>query len=431
MIQDAQLKPRDLYLDRLIAFQDTEPIKIVTGIRRCGKSKLLDLMISHLLRSGIEEKQIIKMNFESYSFTGFTMDDFHKYVSERIIPGKRMYLFFDEPHKVKEWETVVNSFRVDLDCDIYITGSNAHMLSSDYSTYLSGRYVEIKMFPLSFSEFLYFHGFQIVEQQSVLGGLEKRFQGSDGAYYDRKDIFAAYLRYGGMPGIAEIGLDQERVNIYLDGVYNTVVTNDIWERDKWSNQKRITNPVLLKKIALFLADNIGNETSYSGIRKTVKDDNRSPSDHTVQDYVSAYMDAFFYYETKRYDIKGKELLKTNGKFYIVDLGFRNALLGYKNIDRGHALENVVFLELLRRGYDVSIGKVGTREVDFRAVDTNETIYYQVTEQMDSPDTRNREYAPFLSIDDNYEKIILSTETETTNINGIKTINIIDWLLKNV
>lgn len=269
MIATAQLKRRDVYLNTLIGFQDTEPVKIVTGIRRCGKSKLLELMIQHLLASGISEEQIVRMNFESYAFQNMTKDEFHSYVIERIIPGKRMYLFFDEPHKIQEWEIVVNSFRVDLDCDIYITGSNAHMLSSEYATYLSGRFVEIKMYPLSFSEFMYFHGFEIKETKSALGGSKKRAYDADGQEYALSELFSAFMSYGGMPGIADVGLEQEKVTTVLEGIYNTVIKNDILDRDTLSGLKKITNCVLLQKISLFLADNIGKEVSYTNITNSL------------------------------------------------------------------------------------------------------------------------------------------------------------------
>ena len=430
----SDLKNRDVYLNKLISFQDKEPIKIVTGIRRCGKSKLLDLMIEHLQQEGIEKKQIVKINFESFAYQNMTGEQLYYYVAERAEAGKRLYIFLDEPHIIEGWERVVNSFRVDFDCDIYITGSNAHMLSSEYSTYLSGRYVEIKMLPLSFKEFLDFNNFKVIEEPSVLGGTIKRCYYSDGKPYELKTVFDSYLRYGGMPGLADIGLSQENVSAMLDGIYNTVITNDILERDSFGKKRKITDPVLLKRIATFLADNIGKETSYNSITNTFKteklaDQNGRLSDnHKIKDYVDALVQAFFFYEAKRYDIVGKSHLKTNGKFYIVDLGFKNLLLDYRNIDRGFALENIVYLELLRRGYAVSVGKIDTKEIDFRAVKNDEILYIQVTEEMQSISTKERELAPLVKVNDNYTKTILTTENESYNIDGIKVINIIDWLL---
>lgn len=437
MIDTHDLKSRDHYLNKLIAFRDTEPVKVVTGIRRCGKSSLLKLMVQHLKGTGIEEDQIIEMNFESHEFKKMNADDFYYYVKERVLPGKRMYLFFDELQQIDHWEDTVNSFRVDFNCDIYITGSNAYLLSSEYSTYLSGRCVEIKMLPLSFREFIDFHGFEVKEVKSALGGTKKAVFHKSGDRYELREIFDAYMRFGGMPGIADVGLDQEKAMVLLDGIYSTVVVRDILEREKRRGQKQITDPVLLRKIILFLADNIGSTVSVSSIGNTLvnegllEDGKRKgiPSPHTVQAYISALMESYFFYDIKRFDIKGKEYLRTLGKFYIVDMGLRNYLLGFRNRDSGHAIENVVYFELLRRGYDVAIGKVDTAEVDFIATKTDEKLYIQVTESMVSEDVRRRELAPLQKIRDNYEKIVLSMDTGLdSSYDGIKSLNLIQWLL---
>ena len=362
MIDTHQLKKRDLYLNKIIAFQDTEPVKVVTGIRRCGKSSLLKLMILHLKENGIAEDQILEMNFESYAFKNMNSDSFYQYVREHIIPNKRMYLFFDEVQRVPKWEDAINSFRVDFNCDIYVTGSNAYMLSSEYATYLSGRCVEIKMLPLSFSEFLAFYDFEIKETKSALGGTRKQVFDQTGERYELREVFDAYMRFGGMPGIADVGLDQEKALVLLEGIYSTVIMRDILERENRKGQKRITDPVLLKKIVMFLADNIGSNISVSSIGNTLvnegllEDGRRkgTPSAHTVQAYVNALLESYFFYDIKRFDIKGKEFLRTLGKYYIVDIGLRNYLLGFRDRDSGHAIENVVYFELLRRGYDVSV-----------------------------------------------------------------------------
>ena len=440
MIDTHRLKKRNLYLNKIIAFQDTEPVKIVTGIRRCGKSSLLKLMILHLKESGITDEQIIEMNFESYSFRNMNSDDFYYYVKQRIIPDKRMYLFFDEVQRVPDWEDAVNSFRVDFNCDIYVTGSNAYMLSSEYATYLSGRCVEIKMLPLSFSEFLYFHDFDIRETKSALGGTRKQIFDRNGEHYEIRELFDAYMRFGGMPGIADVGLDQEKALVLLEGIYSTVIMRDILERENRRGQKRITDPVLLKKIVMFLADNIGSSISVSSIGNTLvnegllEDSRRkgTPSSHTVQTYVNALLESYFFYEIKRFDIKGKEFLRTLGKYYIVDIGLRNYLLGFRNRDNGHALENVVYFELLRRGYDVSIGKVDNAEVDFIATKADDKIYVQVTESMTSEDVRKRELTPLQKISDNYEKIVLSMNPGMdSSYEGIKSMDLIEWLISEV
>lgn len=437
MIDTHELKRRDLYLDKLKAFQDTEPVKVITGIRRCGKSSLLKLMVEHLKRGGIAPEQIVEMNFESHDFMSMTADDFYEYVRARVLPGKRMYLFFDELQRIDGWENAVNSFRVDFNCDIYITGSNAYLLSSEYSTYLSGRCVEIKMLPLSFSEFLYFNGFEVRESESKLGGTRLQVYDKDGERYELREVFDSYMRFGGMPGISDVGLDWERAAALLDGIYSTVVVRDILEREKRRGQRRITDSVLLRKIILFLADNIGSTVSTTSIGNTLvsegllEDEKRrgKPSVNTVQAYIDALLEAYFFYEIKRFDIKGKGYLKTLGKYYIVDIGLRNYLLGFRNRDSGHALENVVYFELLRRGYDVAIGKIGDAEIDFIAAKADEKLYVQVTESMLSEDVRRRELAPLQKIRDNYEKIVLSLEPGLdSSYDGIKSINLLDWLI---
>ena len=439
MIESHELKKREGYLNKLIGFRDTEPVKVVTGIRRCGKSSLLKLMALHLKETGVVPAQIIEMNFESYEFKDMTADDIYYYVKERIIEGKRMYLFFDELQRINGWENAVNAFRVDFNCDIYVTGSNAYLLSSEYSTYLSGRCVEIKMLPLSFKEFLYFHGFEVRETKSALGGTRKQIFDGSGERYDLRDVFDAYMRFGGMPGIADVGLNQEKALSLLDGIYSTVVVRDILEREKRRGQQRITDPILLRKIILFLADNVGSSISVNSIRNTLvnegllEDGRRkgTPSTHTVQAYVNALLESYFFYDIKRFDIKGREYLRTLGKYYIVDIGLRNYLLGFRNRDSGHALENVVYFELLRRGYDVAIGKVDQAEVDFIAAKADDKIYIQVTESMLGEEVRRRELAPLQKINDNYEKIVLSREPGMdTSYEGIKSINLVDWLLSD-
>ena len=433
------LKSRDIYLNQLIAFKDTEPVKVVTGIRRCGKSSLLKLMRKYLLDTGISQEQIISMNFESMEYRDMDVMAFYRFVKDKVLPDKRMYLFFDELQRLDKWEDAVNSFRVDFDCDIYITGSNAYLLSSEYSTYLSGRYVEIKMFPLSFREFLDFHGYEVRERKSPSGEMKKRAYDADGELQEWDDLYEAFMHYGGMPGIADVGLVQDRVLTLLDGVYSTVVVRDILEREKRREQRQITDPVLLRKIILYLADNIGNTTSLNSISNTLVSEkmleNRvkqgKPANQTVSAYVRALMEAYLFYEIKRFDIKGKEELKTLGKYYIVDIGLRNYLLGYRDVDTGHMLENVVYFELLRRGYDVAVGKIGNKEIDFIATKDEEKIYYQVTEDMTSETTKAREIEPLMLVQDNYEKVVLVKKTDSTaSINGIKVQRVIDFLLED-
>lgn len=432
------LKKRDLYLNQMIAFQDTEMIKVITGIRRCGKSSLMKLMIQHLLNNGIQREQIVEINFESMSIPDMDARGFYEYVKARILPEKRMYLFFDEVQKIPGWENAVNSFRVDFDCDIYITGSNAYLLSSELSTYLSGRYVEIKVFPLSFREFLDFHGYNVTERKSPAGGVKKRVTDSDGEVYELRELFEAYTKFGGMPMLADIGLEIDRVTAALDGVYSAVVVNDILEREKRKGQRTITDPILLRKIIMFLADNIGNNTSATSIGNTLVNEgllengNRKskPAVKTIQAYIKALCEAYIFYEIKRFDIKGKEYLRTLGKYYVVDIGLRNYMLGYREGDSGHILENIIYFELLRRGYDVAIGKIDNQEVDFIATKADEKKYIQVTETMNAPETRERELAPLRKIRDNYEKLVIAIDcTSTQTQDGIKIVQALEFLME--
>ena len=439
-MQKTNLISRELYLRQLRAFRDTDMIKVLTGIRRCGKSSLMKLMAQWLRDNGIEDKQIIEINFESMRFSEMTVEEFYSHITERVIAGKRMYLFFDEVQRITGWEKAVNSFRVDFDCDIYITGSNAYLLSSELSTYLSGRYVEIKVLPLSFREFLDFHGYRVEEYKSLTGKLKKRIKDSNGETFDPKELYEAYAKFGGMPILADVGLEQDRVTAALDGVYSAVVVRDILEREKRKGQRTITDSLLLRKLMMFLADNIGNSVSATSIGNTLVTEGlleegtrkAKPATHTIQAYIEALKESYIFYEIKRFDIKGKEYLKTLGKYYIVDIGLRNYLLGYRDGDTGHILENIIYFELLRRGYDVAIGKLDHKEVDFIAIKTEEKKYIQVTESMTSPETRERELSPLQKIPDNYEKIVIAMDAGLEqDQDGIRLVNAIDFLLEEV
>lgn len=431
------LRERNIYLNRLKAFKDTEPVKVITGIRRCGKSSLLRLMQEYLLNFGIDKGKIIAIDFESFEFQDMSYKDLYGYVKERIIDDKRYYLFFDEIQRINGWENAINSFRVDFNCDIYITGSNAYLLSSEYSTYLSGRYVEIQMYPLSFKEFIDFHGYQLKEYKTPLGKMKKRAIDGNNEIIELEDLFDAYLRYGGMPGIAEVGLEQYKAMVLLDGIYSTVIVRDILERERRRGQRQITDAELLEKIILFLADNVGNNTSLNSVSNTLISEKilqnykrrGKPATQTIASYIRALKESYMFYSVKRFDIKGKEYLRTLGKYYIVDIGLRNYLLGLRDRDRGHALENIVYFELLRRGYDVAVGKIGNLEVDFVATDTNEKLYVQVTESMKNASVRERELKPLQKISDNYRKIILTLDKALDDdYEGINIERIIEWLL---
>ena len=406
-----ELINRPEYLNQLIQHRDVDLVKIVTGIRRCGKSSLLDLFHQYLSDSGVPDVNVIHMNLESLRYRNLTNYlSFYDYVSERIPKSGKTYLIFDELQTVEHWEKAIESFRLDFDVDIYITGSNAYLLSTEFSTLLSGRYVEIRMLPLSFKEFLAFYEFA----PSVT--TEEKFQ--------------RYLQFGGMPILREYQFNEARSNQALEGIYSTVVLRDILQRNNQVDQR------ILQKIMLFLCSNIGSITSPNNIGNVLSHEGdiqqgsrKNVAGKTVDKYISMLRSAFIFFSVGRYDVKGKQLLKTLGKNYIIDMGFRNMLLGYRDADRGHIIENIVFLELIRRDYRVYIGKVGETEIDFVAEKPNDKLYIQVTESMQSPETRDRELKPLRMIPDNYEKIVLSMDRNYINsYDGIKSLNLIDWLL---
>jgi predicted AAA+ superfamily ATPase len=338
---------------------------------------------------------------------------FYEHVSGKIAAGSKTYLLFDELQAVTDWEEAIESFRLDFDVDIYITGSNAYMLSSEFSTLLSGRYVEIRMLPLSFQEFLLFYDF------TTDVTIDEKFQ--------------RFLQFGGMPALRQFQFNEARIFEVLEGIYNTVILRDVLERNQ------AADGALLHKLVLFLCGNIGSITSPNNIGNVLSDEGdiqnikrnsgKGIAGKTVDRYIRMLKNAFVFYPVSRYDIKGKQLLKTLEKNYIVDMGFRNMLLGYRDANRGFILENVVYLELLRRDYRVYIGKVGDTEIDFVAEKPSEKLYIQVTESMLSESVRERELRPLLSIRDNYEKIVLSLDRSyITSYNGIKALNVIDFLL---
>lgn len=398
---------RPVYLNQLINFKDKELIKVITGIRRCGKSSLLKLFSDYLKSENIADENIVHWNFESLEYDGLTYKELYDWIIEKAANMKgRLYLLFDEIQKIDQWELAVNSLKVDINVDIYITGSNAYLLSSHLSTYLSGRYVEIRMQPLSFKEFLTFYDLKNMTKE---------------------EKFNLYLQIGGMPGLKDLNLNEQMINQALDGIFSTVIMKDV------INQASVREPALFNKITLFLADNIGNAVSVNKIKNILVSDKsitKGTTTGVIDNYIKFLENAFVFYGIRRYDIKGKEYLKTQGKYYMADMGLRNYLLGFRNIDRGHILENIVFMELKNRGYAVYIGKVGCREVDFIAVKSNEKIYIQVTESMIDEATRARELAPMKAIDDNYPKLILTTDNlfSDTDEDGIITGNLIDWLL---
>lgn len=401
---------RKEYLEKLIEWKDDDVIKVVTGIRRCGKSTLLMQYQDYLKSIGIEENQIIAVNFEELEYE--ELCDYKKlyaYIKDRLVADKITYIFLDEIQKVPSFEKVVDSLYVKPSIDIYITGSNAYMLSGDLATLLTGRYVEISMLPLSFSEYM-----QLSDK-------------------DKESAFADYIKYGGLPFVATMDRTDDKVDTYLEGIYNTVIVKDIEDRQKRqesnSDKRKINDIPLLKTIAKYLSSVIGSPVSLRGITNYLVSSGRKISANTVSNYVDALIESFIFYPAERFDIVGKQLLKANKKYYMVDLGIRNHILPRKYYDLGFSVENIVFFELLRRGCKVTIGKYQENEVDFVAEKRGEFTYIQVTADMVSESTFDREMKPLYAIQDNYEKIVLTLDKLTVgNYDGIKVVNVIDWLL---
>lgn len=402
------MKNRDDYLKKLLDFKDTDLIKIITGVRRCGKSSLLMLLKEHLLKNNnINEEQIIEMNFESLEYVNIkNYVNLYDEIKNKIKNKEKYYILLDEIQEVDEWEKALRSFRVDFNCDIYVTGSNAHLLSSELATFLSGRCIQIKMLPLSFKEFLNFYEF---EESWTL-----------------EDKFNEYLKFGGLPSLSNLKQIPEVKSSYLSDICDMVLKRDVIARNS------ITDVGLLEKILLYISQNIGCSVSSKKISDYLTSSGNPTTHNTVDNYLSFLEDAYIIYKVPRYDIKGKSLLKTLGKYYIVDPGIRNAIIGYREDDIGHTLENIVYLELIRRGYEVTIGKNDDLEIDFIATNRNEKKYYQVTKTILETSVLEREKKSFVINDDHFEKTILSmdkTYLKTTE-NGIHFKNIIEFLIEN-
>lgn len=403
---------RNEYLEQLKKWKDEQVIKVVTGIRRCGKSTLLKMYQEYLKTQGISDDQIISINFEELEYEELlNYKALYNYVKERLHKTKPTYIFLDEIQQVEDFQKAVDSLYVKQNVDVYITGSNAYLLSGELATLLSGRYIEIKMLPLSFSEFC-------------------ELKSND----DKEVLFAEYIKNGGLPYVTALGNDSDKIDTYLEGIYNTIIVKDVEERQKRretdSNKRKINDISLLKNISKFLASSIGSPVSIKSIADYVTSSGRKISQNTVDDYVDALVEPYIFYPAERFDILGKQLLKKNQKMYIVDLGLRRHLLARKKYDLGFSLENIIYFELLRRGYSVNIGKVGATEIDFVARKNEEVFYYQVTASMVEESTFEREMSPLRSINDNYPKTVITLDRFTIgNYDGITVVNAIDWLLK--
>ena len=400
---------RELYLKKIRNFIDKPVIKVITGMRRSGKSMILKLISQELLERGIFSQNIIYINFESLMFSDLTeFKALYSHIIEKsqTLTGK-VYILLDEIQEVEHWEKAVNSFMVDLDCDIYITGSNANLLSSELATYIAGRYVEIKVYPLSFREYIDFA--KIQNPQNILSN---------------EDYFEQYLQFGGLPGIHNFSYDKSNIYQYLSDIYSSILLKDVVAKNN------IRDVELLERIILYVFDNIGNTFSAKNVSDFLKSQGRKLSRETVYNYLKALESAYIISSVQRYDIKGKALLETMEKFYLTDLGFRHAKIGYRPNDIAGYLENIIYLELIRRKYTVNIGKLGTKEIDFIGTSENEKLYIQVTYLLASPETVEREFSPLKKIEDNYPKYVLSMDNlGEYNIDGIVRKRIIDFLLE--
>ncbi len=393
---------RQEYINQLIRWRDKQVIKVITGVRRSGKSTLMKLYQDFLLRQGVAPEQMIVINFEDYDYADLLEPKkLYAYIKERLLPGRMMYIFFDEIQNVADFPRVVDSLYIKENVDIYLTGSNAYMLSSDLATLLSGRYVEIKLLPLSFKEY--------VE--------------ATGRAQELARTYRTYIETSSFPYALALQGERGMLKEYLSGIYNTIVVKDVTQRN------RFTDTMMLESVLRFAYDNIGNILSTKKIADTMTSDGRKIDSKMVEKYLTALQECYVLYQCKRYDIKGRQYLKTLDKYYAVDMGLRQMLLGSKAMDAGHILENVVYLELLRRGYDVYIGKVGDLEVDFVAIDEKGMTYYQVSATVRDESTLTRELASLQSIKDHYPKILLTLDEDPAmDYDGIRKINVLDWLL---
>lgn len=401
---------RESYINEIKKFMNKPIIKVITGMRRSGKSIILKLISEELINEGVSSNNIIYINFESLMFSELTdFKKFYNYIIEKsqTLQGK-IYILLDEIQEVEHWEKAINSFMVDLNCDIYITGSNANLLSSELATYIAGRYVEIKIYPLSFKEYIEFA--KIQNPSKILSN---------------EEYFEQYLQFGGLPGIHNFDYEKENIYQYLSDIYNSVLLKDVIARNG------IRDIELLERVVLYILDNIGNTFSAKNISDFLKSQGRKLSRETVYNYLKALENAYIISKVQRYDIKGKALLETQEKFYLMDLGLRHSKLGYRANDIAGYLENIIYLELMRRKYTVNIGKLSTKEVDFIGILRDEKLYIQVTYLLATPETIEREFYPLKNINDNYPKYVLSMDNlERYNIDGIIRERIIDFLLND-
>lgn len=396
---------RKEYLDKLIALKDKNIIKVITGVRRCGKSTLMEIFQDYLKDNGVEENRIISINLEDYDFFELRKpENLHSYIKERLNKDKMTYVFIDEIQHCSDFPDVIDSLYIKKNVDLYLTGSNAYMLSSEIATLISGRYIEIPMLPLSFKEYV----------------------SSTGSEADLSKKYLSYVESSSFPYATELAKQPKELKDYLEGIYNTIVIKDI------SSRKKIQDTMMLESVARFVFDNIGSPLSTKKIADTMTSDGRKTDVKTIEKYLSGLLESFILYQAKRYNIKGKQYLKTLEKYYVVDIGLRYMLLGSGSTDVGHILENIIYLELLRRGYDVYVGKIDDLEVDFVAKEPKRTVYFQVAATVRDEGTLKRELIPLKKISDHYPKFILTLDDDPeADYEGIRRINALDWLMGKI
>lgn len=416
---------RPLYTDKILSYLDTPFVKILTGVRRCGKSTILKLLMEELKDRGIPAERIVHYNFDSLEYEDIkTSKALFEELKRRLSAEEKTYLFLDEIQEVESWEKVVNSMMSDYDVDIYVTGSNSRMMSSEISTYLTGRYIQFRVFPLSFKEYLTFRNKWLENDPDALDGSVYSIDDFPAlAQNYRNEELANYLRFGGFPAIHLQPYSADDAYTIVRDIYNSTIFTDIVKR----NQIRKVDQ--LERIVRFVFDNVGRTFSAASISKYLKSENRTIDNETVYSYLEKLESAYIIHRCSRYDVQGKEILKTQEKFYLADSAFRYSVLGYSSDSVAAMLENLVYLELRRRGYDVFVGKLDTAEIDFIAIKQENKLYIQVTQQISSPETEQREYGRLLDIRDNYPKYVLRTDAFSAgNYEGIKTMHIADFLL---
>ena len=393
---------RKEYLNKLIALKDKQLIKVITGVRRCGKSTIMEIFQDYLKSEGVPDNRILAVDLEDYDF--YELRDpqkLYRFIKDHMIQGQKLYVFLDEIQNVKDFPDVVNSLFIKKDIDLYLTGSNVYMLSSEIATFISGRYVEIKMLPLSFKEYV-----------EATGGRNRL-----------EESYRRYIELSSLPYALDLKDSPRELNDYLNGVYSTIVLKDVTAR------KKISDPMMLESVVRFTFDNIGNYLSTKKIADAMTSDGRKIDTKTVEKYIAASLESYVLYQARRYDIKGKQYLKTLEKYYVVDIGLRRVLLGSKAVDVGHILENIVYLELLRRGYNVYVGKVNDLEIDFVASNERGQVYFQVSATVRNEEVLHRELAPLQQLSDNYPKYILTLDNDPeADYEGIRRINALEWLV---